>query len=252
MLFNSRKKVCQKKCQEKGLIKQFSDGLKFSMRKADFDSIEVKHVLLVGGTCKIPFIRDVVNSLFDPKAIVPETYLNGLDSVCHGCTVVAYHKRNSGVKKKIRTKVDERINHRLGIEMDENKFEPLLNKEDIIPFKSKEIEVEPTNPLAGETDIYIFECYGRYTDDMGSIPLGVLKVSGIPKAETFENGEIKPRTIPTLLISMEIDNNYIFRTHVKIKDKPEKEYKLEKEFNNRKLVDEKPELIEEFRKFMTK
>lgn len=167
------------------LIKRIQKLIKNSFNDLEFGKEDIDKVILVGGSCKMPFVRDFVTDFFGKK---PYDNKDLSKLVSMGATLLACDESTDGIKFK----VDDIIAHSMGIEVVGDKLAILLPKKTVYPCKNTQI-FTTVRDNQDSVDINVYE--GEDEDDIandqfyGGFTVNDIQIAraGVPEIEvTFE------------------------------------------------------------------
>ncbi|GGG68395.1 Hsp70 family protein [Paenibacillus radicis (ex Gao et al. 2016)] len=111
------------------LLAKLKKPLQRALKDADISPEELDHVILVGGSTKMPVIRSFVARLFGK---LPLSHLNPDEVVGVGAGIIAAMKeRNESLREKVLTDV---CPYTLGISVIGDRFVPIIERNTIIPY----------------------------------------------------------------------------------------------------------------------
>lgn len=176
--------VTRKELREKSdfLIEKIEAKVTECLKNKGLRPSDIDRVILVGGSCYLPFMAEIAEDLFEGKK--PFSNMDLGTMVVQGATMVALE--HEGIKE-----LEDIISHSLGIEIvgeDGNlEFEAILEKGDIYPIERKKIfttvrdnqEQVQLNVYEGESikNMSDNEFYGGFAlDDIENAAAGVPKI----------------------------------------------------------------------------
>ncbi|ELA42912.1 uncharacterized protein VICG_00227 [Vittaforma corneae ATCC 50505] len=162
------------------------------MRDAGLEKKDIKHVILVGGMTKMPYIRKLVKEIFGTD---PITDVDPDEAVAQGAAIQAGILCGS-VDGMLLLDVTPLS---LGIETLGGVFSKIINRNTTIPFKQTET-FSTSEDNQTEVDIRIYQ--GERPLVSGNMFLGSIKLKNIPKAS---------RGKPKIDVTFEADSNGIIK-----------------------------------------
>jgi len=167
--------------------------IKKTLDDSQYSTNDIDKVVLVGGSSKIPIVREFVTELF-AKAPYSDKPLDKL--VAMGAGIVAQDD-NAVIIKDI-------ISHSLGIELIYEKFSPILKKNQNYPISHTEIYTT-TMDFQQSVDVNVFE--GEDKDDVkNNIFYGGFSLNNIEQTSAG---------VPQIEVTFEFDKNRILKVTAK-------------------------------------
>jgi len=155
----------------------------------EFTPSDIDKVVLVGGSSKIPVVRDFVTNLFNKKPYSDKP----LDKlVAMGAAIVSNNENTVQIR--------DIISHSLGIEVIFDRFSPILLKNQKYPISNTQTYTT-TSDYQEELPINIFE--GEDEEDINNNTFyGGFKLDNI---------QIAPANVPQIEVTFEFDRNRILK-----------------------------------------
>lgn len=178
------------------LIEKIENKIIECLKNKDLRPSDIDRVILVGGSCHLPFMSEIAKDLFEGKK--PFSNMDLGTMVVQGATMVALE--HEGI-----TELEDIISHSLGIEIIGNngvaEFEAILKKGDIYPIERKKVfttindnqQQVQINVYEGESVKNMFEneFYGGFALDNIENAL-----AGVPQIEvTFKFNHSRELTV---------------------------------------------------------
>ncbi len=170
-----------------------------ALEDADLEADDIDHVVLVGGTTRIPMVRDKVKDIFGKK---PERGVDPMECVAFGAAMQAGIMSGDMEKDIVLLDVTPLT---LSIETLGNRATPLIERNTTIPTKKTRTFTTAADNQTS-VDIHVLQGERPMAEDNKS--LGRFTLTGIPPA---------PRGTPQIEVTFDIDSNGIL--HVSAKDK---------------------------------
>jgi len=164
-----------------------------TLSEQGFSSSDVDKVVLVGGSARIPVVREFVTTLFGEKPFSDKP----LDKlVAMGASIIA-HDDNT-------VQVRDIISHSLGVELIDEKFSPILKKNQNYPLSHTEIYTTSMD-FQQSVDVNVYE--GEEIDNVNN--------NDFYGGFSLENIEQKNAGIPKIEVTFEFDKNRILKVTAK-------------------------------------
>ena len=156
------------------IITKLKRDIERIINKANFDKHNIDLVLLVGGSCKIPFVRNEIEKIVKGSTICYDINFEPLFSVAKGAAKQASFEYFL-VEEEI---IVETIPYSLGIQVSPNHSNKFIQAGHSLPFK-KEYTFYPTKDYVDHADINFYRGESKYVDDNELIQ--TMRISNIPK-----------------------------------------------------------------------
>ncbi|GAB1226666.1 hypothetical protein ENUP19_0299G0002 [Entamoeba nuttalli] len=172
----------EEECQKRGLYERFINKIKQVTQRKGYKRGNVQLVLLIGGTSKMPRIKQEVSKLFDIKTFADKNF-NPLTAVAKGAAYLSYLKKENADSNKI---VYDFVPTPIGIEVEGGIFVVLVKDGEILPTEiiTKRISTTQNNQKSIELNIY--RGFGKYISSIGMEYIATLRIDGIPKGKAGE------------------------------------------------------------------
>ncbi|KAG7343889.1 chaperone protein DnaK [Nitzschia inconspicua] len=178
------------------LFKQTLKPVESVLKVAGLDKSEVDHVVLVGGSTRIPKIQEMLSDFFDGKQLSKN--INPDEAVAFGAAVQGgiLAGRTVGQKEDIVVVVDK-VTLSMGIETVGGVFTKIIPRGTHMPSKkSQTFSTHQDNQSRVMIDVY----EGERAMTKDNHPLGKFELIGIPPA---------PRGVPQIEVTFKVDANGI-------------------------------------------
>ncbi|KAG5858674.1 Hsp70 protein [Encephalitozoon hellem] len=174
------------------IVNRTIEPCKKALADAGLDSADIKHVILVGGMTRMPYVRKVVKEIF---GIEPSTEINPDEAVAKGAAL------QGGV---LAGEVDNVLlldvaPLSLGIELLGGVFSKIIRRNTTIPFKETQIFSTSED---NQTDVDIKVYQGERAMAADNKYLGQIRLKNIPPL---------PRGVPKIEVTFESDANGMYR-----------------------------------------
>lgn len=174
------------------LVDKTIDPCLKAIKDAKIDRKEIKHVILVGGMTRMPYVRKLVKRIF---GIEPSTNINPDEAVANGAALQAGVLEGK-VKDVLLLDV---VPLSLGIELLGGVFNKIINRNTTVPFKETH-SFSTSEDNQTEVDIRVYQGERKMVGDNKF--LGSIKLKNIPPA---------PKGVPKIEVTFEADANGIYK-----------------------------------------
>lgn len=156
------------------LFKRMTQPLKKVINDGELDLENLDKIILVGGSSKMPIIKQYIKSLFDVEVVLDE---NPDESVALGVGMAAAIKERTGdIKDMILADI---CPFSLGTELYDGTFSPVIERNETLPCSRTRYYVTVKNNQT-ELEFPIYQGENLVAKD--NLLLGNMKVTGLPKA----------------------------------------------------------------------
>ncbi|EMS11028.1 70-kDa heat shock protein [Entamoeba histolytica HM-3:IMSS] len=190
----------EEECEKRGLYERFIDKIKEITQRKGYKKGNVQLVLFVGGTSKMPRIREEVGKLFDIKTFADNNF-NPLTAVAKGAAYLAYLKQDSIDSNKI---VYDSVPTPIGIEVKGGKFEMLIKDGELLPTNGITKQYYTTKNSQTSASFNIYRGYGKFISSPEMEYIATLHIDGIPSGKAGEQ---------SFKFTIQINNNGMMDIH---------------------------------------
>jgi len=188
----------------KELIDKIQEHCVSTIRDAKLKPDEINHIVLVGGSSKMNFVKRIISEIFGSGRTGTKN-LNADEAIAKGATVFAAKLLGVASDNEIRTlNVQDALPLSIGIEIAGNKFKPILQHNSPIPSKDK-ITLTTSENSQQTAMVPIYEGLSENIDEDNYI--AEIQITGIPKKKARE---VK------IEVTLELDINGILKAEAKI------------------------------------
>lgn len=159
------------------------------LKRAGLSKSDVDHIVLVGGSTRIPRVQELLSEFFDGKELSKS--INPDEAVAFGAGVQAsiiggYNKDNAIL-------LLDKTSLSMGIETVGGVFTPIVKRDTQLPTKKTQVfSTNQDNQMQVKIDVY----EGERTMTKDNHPLGRFELTGIPPA---------PRGVPQIEVTFEVN-----------------------------------------------
>ncbi|CAI0454287.1 unnamed protein product [Linum tenue] len=187
------------------LFKRTLDVVKSTLVDAKLDKDEIDEIVLIGGSTRIPRVREMLKKAFDGKE--PSKGINPDEAVAYGAAV--YGASLNGDQGIVRTGVIlfDVTPLSLGIRILNNLMHVVVPRNTVIPTKKSRAGFVPAKPVHGQrtsVSIQIFQGERALTNDC--LLLGSFTLTGVPSGGEGE---------PSIEVTFEVDADGILSVTAK-------------------------------------
>ncbi len=179
------------------IVKRTIEPCQQALEDAKLKAEDIDHVVLVGGTTRIPYVRKVVEDVFKKK---PERGVDPMECVAFGAAIQAGIMSGDVEKDIVLLDVTPLT---LSIETLGNVATPLIERNTTVPTKKSKIF---TTAADNQTSVDIHVVQGERPMASDNKSLGRFTLTGIPPA---------PRGVPQIEVTFDIDANGILNVSAK-------------------------------------
>ncbi|GAB1226680.1 hypothetical protein ENUP19_0301G0021 [Entamoeba nuttalli] len=172
------RKEFEEECEKRGLYERFINKIKQVTQRKGYKRGNVQLVLLIGGTCEMPRIREEVSNLFDIKTFADKNF-NPLTAVAKGAAYLAYSKGMNSICSKF---ICDIVPTPIGIEVEGGMFERLINDGETLPTNEIKKRYSTTINNQKFAEFNIYKGFSRYVSSNDFITK--LRIDGVPEGKT--------------------------------------------------------------------
>ncbi|BFU26584.1 heat shock protein 70 putative [Entamoeba histolytica] len=179
---NITRQEFEEECEKRGLYERFINKIKQVTQRKRYKKGNVQLVLFVGGTSKMPRIKQEVGKLFDIKTFADYNF-NPLTAVAKGAAYLAYLKKENAASTTI---VYDIVPTPIGIEVEGGMFQKLIKDGEVLPTNgiTKRICTIQDNQKSIELNTY--KGFGKYVNSPEMEYIATLHIDGIPSGKAGE------------------------------------------------------------------
>lgn len=162
----------------KSIFEKIFEPVKDALDKSGLEKEEITDIVLVGGSSRIPKIQEKLSEMFGGKTL--NKSINPDEAVAYGAAIQAAILSNSSYKDEILQNVllTDVTPLSLGLETSEEKFEPIIKRNDKIPCsKAREFGAKQTS-----LQINVYEGEGLFVKNCKK--LGEFLLEGLPQPKS--------------------------------------------------------------------
>lgn len=192
--FHLKEKITREEFEKltKSIVDKTVEPCLKALKDAKLSKENIKHVILVGGMTRMPYVRQLVKKIF---GIEPSYNINPDEAVAKGAALQAGVLEGK-LKNVLLLDV---VPLSLGIELLGGVFEKIIKRNTTVPFKETQ-SFSTSEDNQTEVDIKVFQGERKMVKDNRF--LGEIKLINIPKA---------PKGVPKIEVSFEADANGIYK-----------------------------------------
>ncbi len=203
------------------------------LKRAELSKSDVDHIVLVGGSTRIPRVQELLSEFFDGQELSKS--INPDEAVAFGAGVQA--SIIGGYNKNDTILLLDKTSLSMGIETVGGIFTPIVKRDTQIPTKKTQIfSTNQDNQMQVKIDVY----EGERTMTKDNHPLGRFELSGIPPA---------PRGVPQIEVTFEVNSDGIFEVTAADKGTGKKEKITISSEKGRLSEDQIQRMIEEAKQY---
>ena len=172
------RKAFEKKCEP--LFKKFAASLRGVLNKrGGFNKQNVDAILLIGGSCLMPRIREEVGKLLNLETVINTEDFDPLTAVSMGATLSGLHsiQKANGIAAP---DFYDTIPYPIGLEVNGGKFDEFCDEGEMLPIKREKVySLQYPNQTSAEFNVY--RGTSQFVNSPGMEQLGSFTLEGFPK-----------------------------------------------------------------------
>ncbi|GAB1221145.1 hypothetical protein ENUP19_0067G0008 [Entamoeba nuttalli] len=172
----------EEECKKRGLYERFINKIKQVTQRKGYKKGNVQLVLLIGGTSKMPRIKEEVVKLFDIKTFANKNF-NPLTAVAKGAAYLSYLKQETAIGNKI---VYDIVPTPIGIEVKGGIFEILIKDGETLPTNGITKRYSTTKLNQSSAKFNIYRGFSAYVNSPEMEFITTLRIDGIPSGKAGE------------------------------------------------------------------
>ncbi|EDR26533.1 chaperone protein DNAK, putative [Entamoeba dispar SAW760] len=176
------RKEFEEECEKRGIYEEFINKIKQVTQKKGYKRGNVQLVILNGGTCKMPRIREEVAKLFDIQTFSDKKF-NPLNAVVKRAAYLAYLKQENRISPEV---IYDIVPTPIGIELEGEKFEILIEDGETLPTKGITKRYYTTYDNQTTIQFNVYKGFGKYVNSPEMEYITTLHIDGIPNGKAGE------------------------------------------------------------------
>lgn len=157
------------------LVISTKNQIESAIKAAKYDMVDIDVVLAVGGSSRIPCVKELLKSIFNDKV---KTSINPDEAVALGASIQAGIK-NDEISSENSVVLTDVCSHTLGIELAGGLFSPIIMRDTKVPCVRTEPYITASDD---QTSVFVQIYQGEGKFAMENLKLKEFEVTGIPPA----------------------------------------------------------------------